>query len=198
MMETFLAIYLKVFVVLTPFFVLSMFIALTERYSGTEKRRLVVRTTATVLLVAMSVFFEGHWIFTIFGVTLEAFQIGAGTLLFLTAISLVQGSAGRPHHHDGSDPAVVPLAIPITIGPGAIGTFMVMGANVVEPAAKVVAAVAILSAILSVCVLLFLAGWIEQVLGRARLIVLSKLTGLLVASIAAQMIFTGIRHFLVP
>jgi multiple antibiotic resistance protein len=148
-----------------------------------------------VFVVVLSVFFCGKWIFSLFSLTLEAFEIGAGVLLFLTAISLVQGKVDVEHNPNTSDPAVVPLAIPITVGPGTIGTLMVMGAALQSPAEHMIAAGALLLATGSVCLLLFISSAVERALGRARLSVLSKLTGLLLASLAAQMIFTGIRHY---
>jgi multiple antibiotic resistance protein len=187
---------LKIVVVLTPFFVLTMFLALTEGYTEAEKRRLALRVSGAVFVVVLSVFFCGKWIFSLFSLTLEAFEIGAGVLLFLTAISLVQGRIDVERDPNKSDPAVVPLAIPIMVGPGTIGTLMVMGATPQSARERLIAALALLAATCCVCLLLFISRGVERALGRARLSVLSKLTGVLLASLAAQMIFTGIRHFL--
>lgn len=197
MIHLFFTIYLKIAVVLTPFAVLTMFLALTEGYSEAEKRKLALRVSIAAFVVVFSVFFCGKWIFPLFGLTLESFEIGAGVLLFLTALTLVQGKVDVERNPDRSDPAVVPLAIPIMVGPGTIGTLMVMGSTQTLSTAGVLSAVALLTATCSVCLLLFISSAVERALGRTRLTVLSKLSGLLLASLAAQMVFTGIRYFMV-
>ncbi len=197
MIHLFFTIYFKIAVVLTPFAVLTMFLALTEGHTEAQKSKLALRVSSAALVVIFSVFFCGKWIFPLFGLTLASFEIGAGVLLFLTAIALVQGKVDVERDPDKSDPAVVPLAIPIMVGPGTIGTLMVMGATQSFSATGVVSAVALLTATCSVCLLLFISSAVERALGRMRLAVLSKLSGLLLASLAAQMVFTGIRNFMI-
>jgi multiple antibiotic resistance protein len=92
--------------------------------------------------------------------------------------------------------AVVPLAIPITVGPATTGVLLVMGADMNTPSGKAVALSALLCAALTVGILLWMAGRIERRIGKTGLSILSKLTGLMLASLAAQMIMTGVRNFM--
>lgn len=64
----------------------------------------------------------------VFGITIDAFRIGAGVLLFLSSISLVQGSFIK-QTEEKQDISVVPLALPVTVGPGTIGILLVMAAE---------------------------------------------------------------------
>lgn len=195
-MGFFLDIYLRVFFVLTPFFVLSVFLSLTREKDEVSLRRLALKVAGAVTVIVFVLFFFGRYIFAVFGVTLDAFKIGAGVLLFLSAISLVYGRMGTdPSTDAGDDIAVVPLAMPIMVGPATTGVLLVMGAELTS-AQKLVASFAVLSAVLTVCALLLLATPIERRLGAVGLSILSKLTGLMLASIAAQLILTGARHFL--
>ena len=91
---------------------------------------------------------------------------------------------------------MVPLAIPITVGPGTIGVMLVLGADLVTPAEKMVAGLALLSAVVVLGWLLLIAGRLEKVLGQQGLTILTKLTGLFVSAIAAQIFFTGLKNFL--
>lgn len=195
-MGFFIDTYLRVFFVLTPFFVLSVFLSLTREKGETARHRLALKVAGAVTVIVFVLFFFGRYIFAVFGVTLDAFKIGAGVLLFLSAISMVYGRTGTESTADGGDDiAVVPLAMPIMVGPATTGVLLVMGAELTSPQ-KLVASAAVLSAVLTVCAFLLLATPIERRLGTVGLSILSKLTGLMLASIAAQLILTGARHFL--
>jgi multiple antibiotic resistance protein len=91
---------------------------------------------------------------------------------------------------------VVPLAIPIAVGPGTIGALLVMAAEPKSLAARLVTAGAMLAAIATVGLLLSVAGRLEKVVGHQGLTILTKLTGLFVSAIAAQIFFTGLKNFL--
>lgn len=195
-MQLFLNVYLKIFFMLTPFFVMTVFLAMTKNQEEAAKRKTVMRLTFAVVIIAFILFFFGKYIFSLFGVTLDAFRIGAGVLLFLSAVSLVQGAPTVQKQTENEDIVVVPLAIPVMVGPGTVGVLMVMSAELDAASTRIVASSALLCAILSACALLYLASAFERRLGQLRLTIISKLTGLILASIAAQMVFTGIRHFL--
>ncbi|MGI6384040.1 MAG: MarC family protein [bacterium] len=196
-MQLFISQYLKLFFVLTPFFVISMFLALTNEYADSKKKRLAFKVTLAVIVISFSIYLFGKYIFLIFGITLDAFRIGAGALLFLSAAALVQGgTGGKEEQFHAGDIAVVPLALPITVGPATTGVLLVMGAEMESIASKLLAGSALLCAILTVGLLLYAAGHIERWLGRTGLSILSKLTGLILASIAAQIMLTGIKGML--
>ena len=94
------------------------------------------------------------------------------------------------------DISVVPLAIPLGMGPASIGAVMVMGASAKGLEQTLVGVLSLLLAALGMFVLLRMADTVVRALHRTGIAVLSKLTGLLLAAIAAQVIFTGIRAFL--
>jgi len=90
----------------------------------------------------------------------------------------------------------VPLAIPMIVGPGTIGTLLVLGMEISSTREKIVAASAILLAVLTISLFLFLAMPIARLLGQKGLQMMMKLTGLILTAIAAQIIFYGIEGFL--
>lgn len=188
--------WIKLFFVLAPFFVLTMFLALTRSFTPQQQRRTAVKVTVAVYVICMCLYFFGDTIFAIFGITLDAFRIGAGALLFLSAVSLVRGPQPAQEPLAEGDISVVPLAIPITVGPATTGALMVMGATVRTPMERVMGSVSLLAAVLTVGGLLYLANPIERMLGRIGISILTKLTGLILAALAAQIIFTEIRNFL--
>lgn len=195
-LNIFISTCIKLFFVLAPFFVLTMFLALTRTYSPQQQRRTAVKVTVAVYVTCMCLYFFGEVIFAVFGITLDAFRIGAGALLFLSAVTLVNGPQPSKEPSAEGDISVVPLAIPITVGPATTGALMVMGATVRTPFERVIGSLALLSAVLAVGGLLYLANPIEKMLGKIGISILTKLTGLILAALAAQIVFTGIKNFL--
>ena len=91
---------------------------------------------------------------------------------------------------------MVPLSVPFTIGPGVIGALLVMGGSAATAAEKLIDISGIVTAVLLTGIMLFVGNWIEHAIGRKGLNILSKITGLIVAALASQIIFTGIKNFL--
>ncbi|HJV36165.1 MarC family protein [Geomonas sp.] len=191
----FISVWIKFFFLLTPFFVLSVFLSMTQELGGEGRRKLAVRVTFAVLLACFVLYFFGNHLFSLFGITLDAFRIGAGVLLFLSAVQMVQGEGMAPGERQ-DDISVVPLAIPITVGPATTGALMVMGADLQENWQIAAGCGALAAAVICIGAILFCASGIEHVIGRKGITILSKLTGLMLAAIAAQLVFTGIKGFL--
>ena len=194
----FIAIWLKFAFLFTPFFALTMFLSLTRDCTEQERRKMAVRVAVAVAVLCNVVFFFGNMVFKLFGITLDSFRVGAGVLLFLSAIQMVTSrpsSAPESVHSGDDDITVVPLAMPIVIGPAIIGTLLVLGAELNEPIRKGVGIAGLMFSTLTLGGILFLGASIERLVGRKTLVILSKMTGLILAALAAQLIMTGIRNF---
>lgn len=194
--QTFINFYLKIFFILTPFFVLSAFISLTKDFDDFEKQRTAIKVTVGVLISSFTFFLFGKYIFELFGITLDAFRIGAGTILFLSAISMISDKSDTESQGNSRDIAIVPLTMPITVGPGVIGMLLVTGAEAGTLVEKGIIGLALLLAVLSVGLILYLSSSVKRLIGAQGLVILPKITGLFVSAIAAQIIFTGIQNFL--
>ena len=193
----FISVYLKYFFILTPFFILAVFLAITEHETETVRRKLAIRVTGGVIAISLILFWFGQTIFSVLGITGDAFRIGAGALLFISAVSLVQGKIQLPSAKSSiMDLAIVPLAIPMTIGPGSVGYLILMSNAMPSFADGVVISAALAASSLSVGVLLWASSSIERVIGANGISMLSKITGLILASLSCQMMFTGIAAFL--
>jgi multiple antibiotic resistance protein len=194
--ETLINYYLKIFIIFTPFFVLSAFLSLTRDFQDFEKKRIAIRVTIAVMISSFVIYLFGKYIFDLFGITLDAFRIGAGTILFLSALSMLADKDDMASQSNNRDIAVVPLAMPMTVGPGVIGVLLVMGAEAGSLVEKIMIAGALFLAVISLGVLLYLSSAVKRLIGDQGLVILPKITGLFVAAIAAQIIFTGIQNFL--
>ncbi len=197
-MDIFIATFLKMFFIMTPFFVLSVFLTVTHEATAKERKALAIKVTISVIIMSLVLVFFGKHIFAVFGITLDAFRIGAGALLFLSAVDLIKGNkdSGKVGDKDISQLAVVPLAIPVTIGPGTIGILLVMGATFNDTSSMVMGSLALISAVLVIGFMLYASSIIEKVIGKQGLLVISKITGLFLSALAAQIVFTGIKNFL--
>lgn len=204
MFEAFFSTYLSSAVrflfLLAPFFVVTMFLALTRGLSGQEKASIIRRACVSAFILGVVLFFAGPVLFNAVGITLNSFRIGAGCLLFLTAISLVN-SGTRNHatglpEEDRDDVAVVPLAIPVIIGPATIGAIMVYGAELKSAPEVAGGLFGLTTGLLILAGLLRLSGYLERALGKTGLNIMSKISGLILSAMAAEIVLTGIAGFI--
>lgn len=191
----FVVVWMKFFFLFTPFFALSMFLTLTSGYTEAQRRKLALQVTGAVGGLCFGLYFFGNTVFAIFGITLDAFKVGAGALLFLSAVQLVQTKQPSPTVDTDADIAVIPLAMPVIVGPATIGTLLVIGAEITDDKKMVVGGIALVAAIVCVGALLLLGSFVERALGRRGLNILSRITGLVLAALAAQMMMTGVKDF---
>ena len=128
----FVGLVIQLFVLLSPFCTLSLFISCSGDLNAREQRGFAVRIALAVWVICVLFYLFGQSIFGFLGITLNAFRIGAGLVLFLNGLDLVRGN-GIPKAKmcaGGGDMAVVPMAIPYTVGPATIGVLLLMGANI--------------------------------------------------------------------
>ncbi len=198
MLSLLFTIYLKMLVLYSPFFVLSCFIGLAPGYGTRERKRLAWKVALGTLISSVLLYLFGQTIFEIFGITADAFRIGAGSVLFISALGMAQGKSAVQADNVNQDVTIVPLTIPLTVGPGTIGALLVMGISQPEWDDKLIAIAAIAIASVTVGLVLYLSDKVERLLGQQGLQILSRLMGLFVCALAAQIIFTGVKGYLAP
>ncbi len=187
------------FVVIDPPGLVPMFIALTRGMSA-ERRRAMARRAciiASVLLTAFGLF--GESILGFIGISMPAFRIAGGILLFLTALDMLferrtqrrEGQQPDPDH----DPSVFPLATPLIAGPGAIAT-MILLVGQSGPGWQGAAWVIGLLLVMMLVTFAFLLASppLEKLLGRTGVIVITRLLGMLLAALSVQFVIDGVRQ----
>lgn len=198
MLSVLFSLYLKMLVLYSPFFVLSCFLGLTPGYSVKERKKLAWKVALGTLIASVLLYLFGQTIFEIFGITADAFRIGAGSVLFISALGMAQGKPAVQADNVNQDVTIVPLTIPLTVGPGTIGALLVMGISQPDWGDKLVAILGISIASATVGAVLYLSDRVERLLGQQGLQILSRLMGLFVCALAAQIIFTGVKGYLQP
>ena len=189
---------IRLFVLLSPFCTLSLFLAFSGDMGEREQRGFGIRIALAIWIICVLFYLFGQTIFGFLGITLDAFRIGAGVVLFLNGLDLVRGS-GIPKAKmcaGEGDMAVVPMAIPYTVGPATIGVLLLMGANVHSMRQRVIEILAITVVGVLMALLLVFARKLELILKEKGLSILGKLTGMYLLALAAQLIVDGAQGML--
>jgi MarC family membrane protein len=189
-------------VILDPFMAVPIFLALTHNYTPAERRRVANIATLSVALILVISALSGESLLVFMGTSLASFRVGGGIVLLLMALSMLRAqpdalrtTAREVTATDGAQSvAVVPLAIPLLAGPGAISTVIIQmhrSTELLEP-------LLVLACIFLVCsvlwVVLRLAAPIGSTLGESGLNIINRLFGLILAAIAVEVMANGLRQ----
>jgi multiple antibiotic resistance protein len=186
--------------VLDPFLAIPIFLAVTASRSAKQRVRLVNAVALTVFAVLTGAALFGEQVLTAVGTGLPAFRVGGGLVLLLMALAMLNAEAGGLRQSkdearelaEGEAQGVVPLAVPLLAGPGAISTTIVAAQS-----GGAAHQAGIIACVLVVCALtwgvLRLADPIGAKLGTTGLNIATRLLGLLLAALGVQEIATGLR-----
>jgi len=183
---------LALFIIVDPFGNIPVFIGLTEKLEGQQRRR--VFRSATLMGFALLVIFAftGQGLLTFFGISLYSFQIAGGILLLIIAIKLlIEGEWWNPVGSQASLSAV-PLAVPLLVGPGAI-TATILN---LQEFGIVITLVAVVAVFLIVWLVLRLVEPVYRFLGKSGSQIIARIMSLFIAAIAVQYIINGITYYL--
>lgn len=204
MLRAIIAAFSAVFSVADPLGLVPVFLAMTAGWDASRRRRTAI-VASIAMGVTLSVFAAiGPAILHFFGLSLGAFRIAGGCLLFLMAVDMLRAqpalkrstpSVVAESHADG-DIAIFPLAFPMLAGPGAIANAMMQTAGVHTLWEQSAIYIAIALASVATLVVLFVAGAAERRLGKMGLSVLERVMGLVLAAVAVQFIVDGIGEVL--
>jgi multiple antibiotic resistance protein len=197
--------YLRFIVTLTavvdPFLAVPFFLVLTHARTPEASRKLARSITLTVFVVLACATFFGETMLEYIGASLPSFRVGGGLVLLLMALAMLNAEAGSVRQNiaeanelqAGEVSGVVPLAIPLLAGPGAIST-CILAAERGGPVHKVVVVACIALVALLSWLILSKAHFIEQRLSRTSLNVATRILGLLLAAMAVQTMAEGLVY----
>lgn len=176
------------------------FLALTANYTPARRRRTAFVAALAATLTMMGFALVGNALFRALNLTLPAFQIAGGMILFLVALDMIRSETGTAEHQPSDEEAsattgevaITPLAVPLLAGPAALSTVAVLMARAdgIAQMASVFAAIAVMGLL---CFLTFrLADPIQRRLGITGIHVLGRILGLVLAGIAVQFVLDGL------
>ncbi|WP_282168365.1 MarC family protein [Ruegeria atlantica] len=192
----FLAALLAIF---NPLYGIPIFLSMTKGYSAPERRRVAFIVTGTVIIVGLIAVVIGEEILAVFGIDIPSFRIAGGLIIFGIGMSMLNASdrsqgdqqAVEDGHRKKENIAVVPLAIPLTIGPGTIAITIVYSHTLSDGAEVVTLGTAIVIACLIVGLGLLFADPISRLLGMTMINVITRVMALILVAVAIEMVLTG-------
>ena len=200
-------VFMGFFAIMNPIANTSIFLGLTTGDDAATKRQVARNALLLTFIIIVIVAVMGKLLFQLFGITLPAFRITGGILIFFIGLQMLQGTHSKVHKPSNSDLrksrdaelaiAVSPLAIPILAGPGTIATAMnFASASGMVSLTITVGAFAILCLITYVC---FISGeHMITYLGENAVNAITRLMGLILATIGTQMAIAGVSAVLSP
>ncbi len=190
-------------VTIDPPAIAPMFLALTVGMTGAERRQVAIRATIIATLALTFFALVGQKLLTLLGITLPAFRIAGGLLLFWIAFEMVFERRSERKNNVAQkaidldhirNVAAFPLAIPLMAGPGAITATMLLAGQTRGEPQLMVALIGIIAFICALCWLVFLfAERISQLLGVTGNIVLTRLLGIVLVALAVQFVLDGAK-----
>ncbi|MDX1431176.1 MAG: MarC family protein [Gammaproteobacteria bacterium] len=196
-----ISVFLAFFAVMNPIANAAVFIGLTADDDRATRRQVARKSILVAFGIILFFCVLGKALFELFGLTLPAFRITGGVLIFLIGFHMLHGRPSGIHHpsgdgadaasEDGMSVAVSPLAIPILAGPGTVATALNYSAtgSIAEGLITVVS----FSVLCVVTYVTFLSGdRLVRVLGRSGMEIVTRLMGLILAVVGTQMLLQGI------
>ncbi len=198
-----LTAFVTLLVVVDPPGIVPVFVALTEGAGATERKATGRRAVMIAFIVALFFLIAGRSVLSYLGVTVHAFTISGGVLLFATALPMLFGHRGgmqAPEHDErstvGEDVAIFPLAMPLLSGPGAIATILLLtsqtNGNLSRMAILGIAVALVYGVTLFV---LQLGGSLMAHIGEGKVHIITRVMGIILAALAVQFILNGITAF---
>lgn len=193
--------FVTMFVVIDPVGLAPLFVAMTQGKSASARQKIAARSCLIGMGILILFGLLGEAVLEFIGISMPAFRISGGILLFITALDMLferrtqrrEDTADDDENAD--DPSVFPLAIPLIAGPGAIASVILLTGQ--KPGAEgLILVLGVTAAVVALVMLLFLAsGMLEKALGKTGITVVTRLLGMLLAALSIQFVLDGLRDF---
>lgn len=203
--DHFAAAFVTLIVVVEPFGLAPIFLAATRALARESRGGIAARASLFAFLILVGAALIGERLLIALGISLAAFRIAGGLLLFSIASEMVLGlriardarAAQQALEENIHDPAAFPLAIPLMAGPGAIAATLLLAGRAQGDLLELALLIAAIALVALICFAVCLAATrIEKALGASGALVLAKLLGVLLAALAVQYVIDGARALL--
>lgn len=186
--------------VLDPLGSVPVYLEATKEFDALHKRKIAVRASFVAFCILLFFIVIGQIILEGMAISLDAFQISGGVILFLFALTMIFGD-GKPEQEknritDYKHVTIFPIAMPSIASPGAIMAVVLMTDNhIYTLEQQVITTLLVLAVVILTCVMLLTANHLQRFIGVYGITVISKVMGLVLASYAVQSILSGIHSF---
>ncbi len=203
MLDELVKFFVVLLVVIEPLSLLPILAGLTDGADDAYRRRMSVKSVGISAIVCLVFAACGGLLLRLLGISVDAFKVGGGILLFILAIEMVYarpsgarsitpGEDAAAHHR--GDISVFPLAFPLIAGPGALATILLAFGGVQLGSVQFFAQVAVILVVLGInLVLMLMTGPVMRIIGETGGNVMGRLLGVLLAALASQFVMDGVR-----
>jgi len=191
---------LFLFAVIDPLGSVPVYLEATKQFDAKHKKLIAIRASVIAFIILLFFIVIGQLILEGMHISLDAFQISGGVILFLFALTMIFGD-GKPEREkhmitDYKHVTIFPMAIPSIASPGAIMAVVLMTDNhIYTIQEQALTTVLVMFVIGLTCLLLLGANAVQKRIGDYGITVISKVMGLILASYAIQSILTGLKDF---
>ena len=191
-----------IFAVIDPIGTIPVYLEATKEFDIIHKKKIAIRASIMAFLILLFFIVIGQIILDGMEVSLDAFQISGGVILFLFALTMIFGE-GKPEQEknritDYKHVTIFPIAIPSLASPGAIMAVVLMTNNqIYSIQEQAITTIIVLVVIGITCLILLTANYLQKIIGSYGITVLSKIMGLILASYAVQSILSGISNYFI-
>ena len=198
--DDFISTFIVLWAVIDPIGTIPVFIAITKKYDLKERKKIARFASLVALGILLFFLIVGEFVLRQVGVPLAAFQTSGGVILFLFALNMIFGDS-KPEEEvelvkTGQETAIFPLAIPSIAGPGSILAVVLLADSSRHNLKLQFITISVLISILIInYITMLLSNRIHAKIGNAGAIIISKVMGLILASMAANNILMGIKAF---
>lgn len=199
MVSVALSSFLTLFVVIDPIGMAPLFLALTEGRPEEERRSIARRSVLVAAGILLVFAVGGAWLLARLGITLDAFRVAGGILLFRIAVGMVFAQRERETDEEHAeaqqrdDITVFPLAIPLIAGPGAMASVMILSSQIAGPRGLGIVVAVTAANLLLTYVAFRTARTLSRLLGQTGVNVVTRVLGVLLAALAVQYVADGVR-----
>ena len=193
--------FVTLLVVIDPIAIAPLFLAMTPNMTSAQRERIARRAVLVAGLILVVFALAGEEILDFIGISMPAFRVAGGILLFLTALDMLFERRTKRREDtteadpDHEDPSVFPLAIPLIAGPGAIASVILLIGR--KPGGEGLLIVLTITAIVLffMYVMLRLSSRLEQAMGKVAINVFTRIFGMLLAALSVQFVLDGLAEF---
>lgn len=183
------------FLVMDPLGNIPLFLPALKHVEPSRQRRVIIRELLIALVALILFLFLGRFLLQWLQISEPVLPLAGGVILFLIALRMIFPSHDKTLHEEVSgEPFIVPLAIPYVAGPSALATELLLMSR--EPQRWPEWLLAVLGAWLATSVIILFASSLRRFLGERGLIAIERLMGMILTTVAIQMVMTGIAQFL--
>ena len=191
-------------IMMNPLGSLSIFIDLTTKMNRMIQRKIALKSTLAIFIIMLLTIWTGEKILRLFGITIPSFRFAGGIILLLMGLSMLQSKESPVSHTEEDDEAakkrhsiaVVPMALPVIVGPGAISTLIIAVGDYPQMPNKLWISLISIVLTLGMGIILYFASPIAKFVGASIIKVVTRIMGMIIMAIAVGMLAEGLTGLL--